>query len=602
MGQDMNDMHACSRRSFVAGATALMLGATGSLLSGCGPNNQKASGSEPASLASGTYTASALGRGGQIEMEFYVNKGCILSADVVKNQDTAVISDNAIRSVASDIIRYQSPEVDAVTGATLSSMAVMQAAKDALTEAGADKSFFKQAAYPESEPTESCSTSVVVVGSGAAGLNAAARLANAGIDVILVEKQGFLGGGDTMFASTELYGGGGYPVYASGAAGSTEQDYLEDKRAAAEKSGLPVDMESLEAYALRTGACADYYLSIGVPFTKFHEFAYQTTDGSSPGPYIIKCLSSELDRLGVDYRVNTALRSIDVSNGAAVGVTVTGPTGDYQIKAKAVLLATGGFARNNDLLTDYAEAGDYVSLPRSGSASATGDGIVAAKDIGADVWNMTAFKANNACHVAENGAVVSLYTLSETSALVDDEGNRFINETDATIPEKSVAELARPNQEAWSVFDQKTMDAKKLVQQYNELGYFVTGTTWEELASAMGMDEASTERFLATMDKWQSTGVGNVEEDFGATVKDAFDTPPYYAAHVKPAMQSTYGGVKTDASAHVIGTDGSAIPGLYAAGAVSGHGCFGNVVGNGLSIASTYGMIAADSIVSDLSA
>lgn len=590
-----------TRRGFVAGAAALAVGGC-SLLPGCGPNGQQGAGGSSPGLASGTYAASAVGRGGQIEMEFYFDKGCVLSAEAVRNQDTSVISDNAIRKVASDIVRHQTAEVDTVAGATLSSMAVINAAKEALGEAGAGDSFFEKASYPEGDPAQDCSTSVLVVGSGAAGMNAAARLANAGIDVILVEKQGFLGGGDTMFASTELYGGGGYPVYASNLEGFTEQDYLESKIGLAEESGLPVDMESLEAYSLRTGECVDYYVSIGVPFTRFSEFAYSTTDGSSPGPYIIECLSNELDRLGVDCRVNTSLRSIDVTDGSVVGATVEGPNGEYRIGAEAVLLATGGFARNNDLLTDYAGAGSYTDLPRSGAASATGDGIVAAQEIGADLWNMTAFKANNACHVAENGAVVSLFTISEASVLVDDEGNRFINETDSTIPEKSEAELELPNQEAWSVFDQKTMDAKKLVQDYNELGYFVSGETWEDLASAMGMEGEAAQNFLSTMEKWQSTGVGNVEGDFGATVKDDFDAPPYYAAHIKPAMQSTYGGVRTDASAHVVATDGSVIPGLYAAGAVSGHGCFGNVVGNGLSIASTFGMIAADSIAEDLSA
>ena len=101
------------------------------------------------------------------------------------------------------------------------------------------------------------------------------------------------------------------------------------------------------------------------------------------------------------------------------------------------------------------------------------------------------------------------------------------------------------------------------------------------------------------MERWQSTGVGNVEEEFGAKVASVFDNPPYYAALVKPAMQSTYGGIRTDPSARVVDSSGGVISGLYAAGAVSGHGCFGNEVGNGLAIASAFGIIAAETIASD---
>ena len=116
----------------------------------------------------------------------------------------------------------------------------------------------------------------------------------------------------------------------------------------------------------------------------------------------------------------------------------------------------------------------------------------------------------------------------------------------------------------------------------------------------MGIDAEAKAAFVDTMERWQATGEGNIEEEFGAKVASAFPNPPYYAALVKPAMQSTYGGVRTDSATRVLDSGGSPIPSLYAAGAVSGHGCFGNQVGNGLTIASTFGIIAAETILSDL--
>lgn len=550
-------------------------------------------------LKSGTYMASSLGRAGEISMEFVIDKGCILQADVVKNQDTATISEDAIATVTKDIIRYQTSGVDTVTGATLTSLAIKQAAADALGQAGASSEYNQPPTYPQVVVSDS-ETDVVVVGSGSAGMSAAARLANNGVKVILVEKQGFLGGGDTMFASSGMAGGGGYTVYKNEIENSSEQDYLDRLLSGAEKSGLPVDTDNLTAYALRSGDAVDYYISIGVPFGSYNNMSNLITDGSSPGTHIIKHCAEQMDVLGVDYRVNTKLTSIVVEGGKATGIGVGTESGDYKIKAKAVLLACGGFARNNEMLTNLAEAGEFVNLPRSGAMAATGDGILAAQEVGAELYNLTAIKANCVCHEAENGAVVSLATIQSVAVLVSTEGKRFVKETGTTVHDISLAELKLPGQEAWAVFDQSQLDAKKLLRDYDALGYFVKGGTWKELATAMGLTDDATVNFVATMEKWQSTGKGNVDEDFGSTVNDVFEVTPYYAVHVKPAMQSTYGGVKTDAKARVIDTAGSIIPGLFAAGAVSGHGCFGNAVGNGLTIASAFGLIAADTITEEL--
>jgi len=590
----MNTESRISRREFVKGSVAAALGSTAVAMAGCSnavqPEHQ---------FASGTYTGSAMGRAGEIAVEISVKNDCITKATLISNGDTAVISERAAEKILGDIVEYQTLEVDTVSGASLTSMAVISAAEQALEQAGDPAPFQSPAAYPARE-CEDCATDVVVVGAGSAGMNAAIRLADAGANVILVEKQGFLGGGDTMFASSGLAGGGGYTVYRNGVADSSEQDYLNAKLKSAEKSGLPVDVDCLTAYALRSGDAVDAYISMGVPFGKFAKFSNTIIDGSSPGVHIIKRLAEQVNERGIDYRLNTKLVSVTREGDAVTGVVVANPDGEYAIGAGAVLLACGGFANNEDMLTEYADAASYCGLPHSGSASATGDGILAAKAIGADISNMTAIKANNICHITANGAVVSLAAIQGVAVLVDDTGRRFINETDSTVHEKSDAELNLPNQEAWAIFDQTSIDEKKLISGYNDAGYFASGESWGALADAMGIDAEAKAAFVDTMERWQATGEGNIEEEFGAKVASAFPNPPYYAALVKPAMQSTYGGVRTDSATRVLDSGGSPIPSLYAAGAVSGHGCFGNQVGNGLTIASTFGIIAAETILSDL--
>ena len=548
-------------------------------------------------LPSGTYTGVAQGRSGDVEVEVYVDKGCVLGIDVLRSSETATISDAAVDQVASDIVRYQTLGVDTVSGATLTSLAVINAVRNALGDGALSED---APAYPAPEAAD-CSCDVVVVGAGSAGMLAALEAAPSA-QVILVEKQGLLGGGDTMFASSGLAGGGGYTVYKQGIEGATEQDYLDAKLASAEKTGLPVDVENLSAYSLLSGEALDRYLALGVPFGKYNPktFSNTTDDGSSPGTHIIKRLGEAVRRAGIDTRLNTKLVSIVMDGDRAAGVVVENPTGQYTISAKAVILACGGFGYNEDMLATYAQAERYIGLPHSGAVSAKGEGILAAREIGAALSNMTAVKANNICHVAENGAVISLAAIQSIAALVNANGERFVSESGTTIDQKSEAELDQPGQGAWAIFDQVSMDEKALLRGYDALGYFAQGNTWEELAAAMELDASATQNFVNAMTAWQQAGEGAEDPDFGGTVVNGFVKAPYYAAAVKPAMQSTYGGVTTDPEARALREDGSAIPGLYAAGAVSGHGCFGNAVGNGLTIASVFGMVAARTAVAEL--
>ena len=581
--------HAVPRRDLLKGAALL----GGAAVAAAIPLTAHA---DEAAIAPGTYTGTAAGRSGDVTVEVYCDKGCVLSVDVVESSETATISDYAIEQVGSDIVRYQTLGVDTVTGATLTSLAVINAVRNALGEGVLSE---EPAAYPPAEAVD-CSCDVVVVGAGSAGMLAALEAAAGKANVILVEKQGIPGGGDTMFASSGLAGGGGYTVYKNAIADATEQDYLNLKTATAEKSGLPVDMANLEAYSLLSGEAVDRYISLGVPFGKWANFSNTTDDGSSPGTHIVKRLAEAVERKGVDMRLNTRLTSIVTDGDRVTGIVVENPAGSYTISAPAVILASGGFGYNEDMLAEYADAAAYNGLPHSGAVSAKGEGILAAKEVGAALSNMTAIKANNVCHVADNGAVISLAVVQSVAALVNDEGKRFVSESGTTIGGKSEAELQQPNQEAWAIFDQALVDQKALLRGYDALGYFVKGDTWEELAGAMGFDEASAANLTEALTAWQELGEGADDPEFGGKVINGFVQPPFYAALGKPAMQSTYGGVTTDPAAHALREDGTPIPGLYAAGAVSGHGGFGNVVGNGLTIASTFGLIAARTALEEL--
>jgi fumarate reductase flavoprotein subunit len=220
-----------------------------------------------------------------------------------------------------------------------------------------------------------------------------------------------------------------------------------------------------------------------------------------------------------------------------------------------------------------------------------------AQAVGADLWNMDQTKANNLCHVADNGATVSLAAIQNNIVLVNKEGKRFVKESDSSINAKSYAELEQTDHEVYAIFDSTMMDSNAMLRGYNDLGYFLGGDTLEELADKMDVDK---DAFLETMKNYHQYCVDGKDPEFDTAMTDTLEDAPFYAVLVTPSMQSTYGGVHTDENARVLSTEGNIIPGLYAAGAVSGHGCFGNEVGNGLTIASTFGMIAAASALEDI--
>lgn len=554
---------------------------------------------EPVSvLTPGSYQATAQGRAGSITVEITVDENSITKVEVVENNDTATISDYAIAQVTSDIVTYQTVGVDTVAGATLTSIGVRMAATEALKQAAEDISAFQvPASYPAST-MEDTSCDIVVVGAGSAGMIAAIKASEGNANVILVEKQGILGGGDTMFASSGLAGGGGSVVEAEKIEDHTEEDYLSYLLNKATTKNIDVDIPSMTAYSQLSGDAVDFYISIGVPFGKYvaSTFSNKTEDGSSPGTHIIRCLGERLDALGVDYRLNTRATSIIMEDGTAKGIVVSTDNGEYSIYADAIILATGGFGANDDLVAEYAP--QWLGLPSTGAVSATGDGILMAQEAGADVWNMDQTKANNLCHVAENGATISLAAIQNNIVLVNKEGQRFIKESNSSINAKSYAELEQTDKEVYAIFDSTMMDSSALLQGYMDLGYFVTGNTMEELAANMDIDQ---DAFIQTMERYHQYCADGEDLEFGTAMTDTLEDAPYYAALVTPSMQSTYGGVRTDEHACVISTSGTEIPGLFAAGAISGHGCFGNEVGNGLTIASTFGMIAAESALEYIS-
>lgn len=361
----------------------------------------------------------------------------------------------------------------------------------------------------------------------------------------------------------------------------------------AKDKGIPINKANVETYARRGGEIIDWLEQLGVPFGRFQEDKYFhiTKDGSAPGPHIMKALKAEVEKQGIPYRLNSKVTEILSDHGKAIGVEVSTPEGKYKVLSKAVIVATGGFSASPELLKRYAP--DWIGRPTTGASSLTGDGIRMAQAIGADTASMEQIKVNYLCHPLTKKDGVSLTAITPYTVLINHDGKRFVDENHPSINCKSKAMMKQPKHEAYAVVDQKAMDNLKLMRNYAEAGYFVKADTIPELAKKLDVNQKA---FIETMDAYIKDCKEGLKNDkaFGRKIQYPMLNPPYYAALVTPSMQSTYGGIKTNTKAEALDTKGHVIPGLYAAGAASGHEAYANEVGFAAIIGLTYGRIAGE--------
>jgi fumarate reductase flavoprotein subunit len=180
--------------------------------------------------------------------------------------------------------------------------------------------------------------------------------------------------------------------------------------------------------------------------------------------------------------------------------------------------------------------------------------------------------------------------------LVNQEGERFINEME-TRDVVSAAELEQTGCYAYVIFDQNLKDNLKAIDKYEKAGLTVKGDTIEELAEQLDIDPAVLSK---TLEDWNKAVADQKDEAFGrTTAMDAdLSVAPYYAVKIAPGIHHTMGGLKINTSAEVINTDGNVIPGLFAAGEVTGGVHGGNRLGgNAVCDIVVFGKIASESAV-----
>lgn len=428
-------------------------------------------------------------------------------------------------------------------------------------------------------------TDIVVVGAGGAGLSAAIAATDAGADVILIEKLSLIGG-TTIMAST-AYNAGGSSVQMAMDDPYTADNYYEKLT-----KGVGYEDARNRNLADLSGPTCDWLIGLGADLSKVQNGSQHTTaDGSAFGPALVGALTKAITERGITPLTETKATSIVIDeNGNAAGVTVETKDGNYTIYAKAVILATGGFASNPDMVAEYTP--DWAGYPSTASVGATGDGILMAQAVGASIDLMDLAGPQTVAYDTGNGAVSLTNVRYNGAIIVNEEGERFVNELGLTsvIGQETKKQTGG---HAFLIFDQVSVDRAALMQTYKDRGYFTEADTLEELAEKLKIDAA---QLTSTVETYQGYYDAGEDKDFGRTdsMFSRIDTAPYYGTLISPASQTTYGGILIDLATHVLREDGSAINGLYAAGETTAQ------YGQGTTIAVVLGKLAGETAAADI--
>ncbi len=461
---------------------------------------------------------------------------------------------------------------------------------------------------------EKIDTDVVVVGGGGTGVAAAAAAHQKGAKVILLEKLPFIGG-SSAFSGGSIAAGGSKAQQRAGLTNTTPEGYaqiwLNDQKRSfpGGDKAFPNEQKVRKITNEFTKTVDWIEESIGHPYADPRPFGYggpkyahspkeapvpASGRGSSPagGRFVIQNFKKYLNKEGVPIMTATPVTSlITNSKGDVVGVKAKKGDTEYEINAKAVVLATGGFARNKEMMKKYVPSYAPYTEVSVATMGATGDGIKMAQKVGADSY--------------KDAWVIGLYAGAAKKSLektftnknkykdcvfVNENGKRFVNENLPYLTDPIAAQKA-----VWAITD--SSDAAKVLplKEYNDPKIAVGADSWQALAKKIGVPAKNLER---TMKLYNDAATSGKDSEFNKPKEHIlpFTKAPFYAIRVVPQTGGTMGGVVTNDKFQVLRPDGSVIKGLYAGGETTNRPYYNRVYtsGSGLGVAYTSGRIAGE--------
>lgn len=607
-----------TRRNFVKTATVAGVTVAAFNLFGCAPSEQQASG-----YTAGTYTGTGHGKFGPVVVETTFDESSILEVKVTQSEESKFISDAAIEKIPAAIVEQQALGIDAITGATLTSTAILAAVADCVEQAGGNPHELEDNYEPpaQSDAIEKIEADLVIAGAGGSGMACAIAAAQLGIGkVVMLEKSCTIGGNALV--------SGGYLEYVnapdelrpemndSNRAELEEQikaapefdipdadlQKIKDEWRAWQESGNSKCFDSLELQALQytlqgegsyegnlpfcqnIADVTEWLANDGVPFGElvgivgysWPRWTHPTEGICGQGYFMHYNRQLESGDFDIQILLNTPATKLITEGDKVIGITGVGPDGTtYNVTSKkGVVLATGGFSGSAEMLKKYNTSWPFDNMdviPTTNTYGHTGDGINMALEIGAGVAAMDDQMPFPMADV-KNSSDETTVGDDVDILMVNKNGERFMDEVRDRYS-MTADIMKQPDQMMFMISDADTCRAEGELNRYGhklqtliDEGQLFAADTIEELGEKMGVD---VNTFKATVDRYNEIARNGEDPDFGRTSFSdisPIENPPFYASPRTWAMHITVGGLLYDDNFNVTTEDGNPIEGLYAVG------------------------------------
>ncbi len=554
----------------------------------------------------GNYTATATGHNGDIKVEVIVDDTSITKVEILEHNESPSISDPAIERIPQSIVADQTLAVDTISGATVTSEAIIAAVTEALKQADGDIDALsvKKAREKTTSETAEYTTDVVVIGGGGAGLAAAVSAHQNGAEVIVAEKMPQVGGNTLISGS----------AYNAVDPGRQEKQGIEDSidkhfKQTYEGGDKEGNTDLIRALVEGAYPAIEWLESMGM---EFKDEVFTVLGGLWPrahkpveplGTGYINTYENYINENdGIEVLVDTEVTELIVNNDKVVGIKAQGLNGEVIINANnGVVIAAGGFGSNVEMRDEYNQTWPALTnIKTTNHTGATGDGIILAEQVNASLVGLEDIQLLPMGDPETGSLSGNIEQGVENRIFVNKDGNRFVDEGER----RDVMTKALMEQEdafMWIVLDKHSYPTGDTKNNFNESidelieqGRAYKGDTLEELAEKIGVNP---ENLVKAVEKFNEAVENNESDEFGRTLFDQkIDTAPFYAGGRVPTVHHTMGGIEINTDAQVLDKDGNIIPGLYAAGEVTGgiHGA-NRLGGNALADIAVFGRIAGES-------
>lgn len=536
---------------------------------------------------SGTFEGESNGKGGPFILEVTLENSEIQDIKILESEESSY-TEPVIADLTNQIIETNSTDVEVVSGATLTTKAITGAVKDAVKKSGA--SLVAKEVTEEAEKAEDVSTDIVIIGAGGAGLSAAIEATNADAKVIVVEKNGYMGG-NTNYATGGMNAANTKYQQDKGIQDSPELYYNDTLKGGKNKNDV-----SLVKVLTEKSAETVYWLEeLGAELSEIGRSGGQSVDRIHKGPggmpigtHLMSVFTDQVDKLDIEVRLNTKAVDILGDDNKVTGIKVENKDGNtYNINAKSVIIASGGFGANSEIVTKYNP--DLEGFGTTNQPGATGDALAMVDKLDVSLVDIKEIQTHPTVVPIIN-ELITEGVRGDGAILVNRDGKRFINELE-TRDTVSQAILAQEGKTAFLIFDQQVVDTASAIQKYKDAGLLTEADSLKELAEKLDINGEEVESTVETYNQYYKD---QNDPDFNRRKLPVEITKkPFFGVEIGPAIHHTMGGIKINTNTEVINNSGNVVEGLYAAGEVTGGVHGGNRIGgNAVTDITVFGKIA----------